>query len=98
MLGFGAAQSMTQLFDPPTPSELEAVTSRPLPGLEGQPELYREAFKAMALAQLAAYESMKGSRTAILLGLWAVSALVFVSALRMMRPRGAPREGVRRVL
>lgn len=98
MLGFGAAQSLTQLFDPPAPSDLDFSGLKPVPGLESQPDLYREAVKSMALAQLAAYDSMRGSRTAILIGLWAVSALVFVSALRMLRPRGAPREGVRRVL
>ncbi len=98
MLGFGAAQGMTALYDPPSPSELDFSRLQPLPGLEKQPDLYQEALKAMALAQISAFESMRGSRTAILLGLWAVSALVFVSSLRMMRPRGAPREGVRRLL
>ncbi len=90
MIGFGAASAMTRLYEPPAPSDLE------FPSL--QPEVYREAVKSMGLAELAALDSMKGSRTAILLGLWAVSALVFVSSLRMLRPRGAPREGVRRVL
>lgn len=98
MLGFGAAQGMTALYDPPAPSELDFSKVKPLPGLESQPELYREAFKAMALAQISAFESMRASRTIILLGLWAVSAFVFVSSLRMLRPRGAPRESVRRLL
>ena len=90
MLGFGAAGAMTQLFDPPAPSELDFA--------QVEPQVYRDAMKAMGLAQLSALESMKGSRTAILLGLWVMSALTFVSSLRMLRPRGAPREGVRRVL
>src|SRR5690349_16626687 len=97
MLGFGAAQGMTALYDPPSPSDLESMQVGPLPGLEKQPELYREAVKAMILTQLSAFESMRGSRTAILLGLWAVSAFVFVSSLRMLRPRGAPRESVRQL-
>ena len=97
MLGFGAAQGVTALYDPPSPSDV-ASQLKPMPGLESQPELYREALKALAVAQISAFESMRGSRTAILFGLWATSALVFVACLRLMKPRGAPREGVRRLL
>ncbi|MBL8952782.1 MAG: hypothetical protein JNK82_18520 [Myxococcaceae bacterium] len=97
LLGFGAAQGVTALYDPPSSSDLEA-SIKPVPGLAGQPELFREAVTAMAMAQISAFESMRGSRTAILFGLWATSALVFVASLRMMKPRGAPREGVRRLL
>jgi hypothetical protein len=98
MMGFGAAEGVAAVLNPPAPSELDFSAVPPMPGLERQPELYREAVKSMMLAQVAAWQGMKGSRLAILAGLWATSALVFVSALRMVRPLGSPRFAVRGIL
>jgi hypothetical protein len=88
LLGFGSVHGLADVLAPQD-VDLSRVEL---------PEGYREALKAAALAQLSAYEAMRGSRTLLLIGLWAMSAFVFVAALRMLRPRGALRDGVRKVL
>ncbi|MBK7858681.1 MAG: hypothetical protein IPJ65_08675 [Archangiaceae bacterium] len=89
LVGFGAVHGLTNLLAPSREVDFKKVEL---------PPGYREALEAVALAELAAYEGMRSSRAVILIGIWAFSALVFVAALRMLKPQGAAREGVRRML
>lgn len=58
----------------------------------------RDAGKAAFRAQLSAIESMKGTRSVILLALSTSAALVFVAGLRLRWPGGIARRGVARLL
>lgn len=60
--------------------------------------LDEESMKVVVSANRSALDSMKGSRTAVLAGLSIACALAFVSAMRILRPGGLPRESIRRVL
>lgn len=89
LLGFGTAQDVTALL---------SASDRKLDFASVNPPVMREGLEAMAQAQAAGYASMRGSRLAILIALWALSTFAFVGALRLLRPNGAAREAVRRVL
>lgn len=97
LLGVRSAQGITSLFDglPATAPDMSSLP--PIPGFEQHPELIQAAFKDSLSAQRAGYESMQGSRLVILMGLWGTSALAFVSALRLLKPKGTRRENVRQL-
>lgn len=58
----------------------------------------RDSNEHVLLAQFSALEPMRDTRTALLGSLAVACAFVFVSAARMLRPGGMPREGMRRLL
>jgi hypothetical protein len=86
---YGATEAMALLsFDKAD------LTQHPPSPLLGDPALALRVFKTQA----AALESMRVGRSLTLAGLAMACALVSVSAARMLRPRGLPREALRRVL
>jgi len=94
-VGMGAAQGVGMLF------ELEALRSAPAPKVSpmfGDEKLLRDVTEAMTRTQAQGLEDMQVSRGFILFALSMTCALTFVSALRLLRPAGVPREGVRRLL
>lgn len=94
-VGMGAAQGVGMLF------ELEALRAAPTPKMSpmfGDEKLLRDVTEAMTRTQAQALEDMQVSRGLILFALSMTSALTFVSALRLLRPAGVAREGVRRLL
>jgi hypothetical protein len=94
LVGILAAQGMAQVLRPLDEEALARVE-----------ELAASGPKEMAAMQAAFWrsyarnlESMQSSRIAILMLLSVSGSLLFVSSLRMLRPLGVPREGVRRLL
>jgi hypothetical protein len=98
LIGLSAAQGVAALFELPSASELKVDEVEPMGMFEKNPVLYREAFKAMTIAQLNAWESMRGSRGLISFALMIATSLVSISALRLLRPMGEPRELARQRL
>ncbi len=93
MVGFGAAQGVAQV------SQLERLKSiEPPVSPFADSESMRAAGKAMLAAEISGLEGMRTSRGFILMALSVTAALVFVSAIRMLRPGAIPREGIRQLL
>ena len=94
LMGILSAHSMAQVLEP---IDYDALTKAEPPVVAGP-----QALSKLPPAFLKSYgrnlEAMKGSRIAILMLLSIASSLLFVSSLRMLRPLGVPREGVRRLL
>lgn len=95
LVGFGAAQGMAQTLEPHA-AEVSAASTPAFGGLDA--ELSRQVAEVGARAWLRSFESMRSSRVAILMALSIAASLFFVSSIRMLRPSGVPREGVRRLL
>lgn len=99
MVGFGAWGDLARLFDTAPIETNDAMWELPVfKELPIEPHVMREATEAAMRAQVQSYESMRPSRTVILLVLSMLSSMVFVSALRFLRPAGVPRESTRRLL
>ncbi len=93
MVGLGAAGSMAEAVD------LDQLTSAGPPKMPfGDSEYTRAALKAQYEAEIGALESMRASRVAVEILLSTCAAIALVSALRLLRPNGVPREGVRKML
>src|SRR5690242_8170231 len=92
MVGFGASRDLAWLFEPPS---TEAMAELPFSSLGFDAAISRRATEAWLRSQVQGFEEMRWSRTAILMALSVLSSVVFVSALRLLRPSGIPREGVR---
>lgn len=82
-------------------TNLEALReARPTPGsaLVSSPELREKISAAESAAQVSALEPMASSRAFVLAALSVACGLVFVSAGRLLRPAGLPRNGMRGLL
>lgn len=95
VMGLWASHGVGLLF------ELERLETTPSSGLttfSAHPEQAKALAGAALRAQARVLESMRISRAVILFALSVACALTFVSALRLLRPAGLSREGVRRLL
>jgi hypothetical protein len=90
LTGMGAAMEAANVAHL---SELKEQAPRNM-AVFGDPVVFERTYKA----QLSALEPMRDSRTLVLGALAVACALVFVSAGRMLRPGGLPRDGMRRML
>lgn len=94
LVGFGSAQEVSVLFRlSEATQEAQKAQAEIIKSL-GEPELIEKVLGA----QLSALEGLRDSRLLILLGLSTFCALGFVAALRLLRPGGLQREGVRSLL
>lgn len=96
LVGFASAQGIAQVVELEKLRSLDPI-ALPLDAL-ASPKKASEAARAMLEAEVQALESMQTSRMLTLLGLTIASTLTFVGALRMIRPAGAAREDVRKLL
>lgn len=96
MVGFGSAQSMAQVLEP---IDYDAVAAKqpPPPAVAGAPDMTKVT-AAFIKSYGKSLDGMRSSRVAILMLLSIAASLLFVSSIRMLRPAGVPREGVRRLL
>jgi hypothetical protein len=94
MMGILSAHGMAQVLEPVDADAL--ARTRPPPLATGQN--LAKLPPAFVVSYGRNLEAMKGSRVAILMLLSIAASLLFVSSLRMLRPLGVPREGVRRLL
>ena len=93
LMGILSAHSMAQVLEPidyDALSKEQPVVAGPT-ALAKLPPVFLKSYSRNL-------ETMKGSRVAILMLLSVSASLLFVSSLRMLRPLGVPREGVRRLL
>ena len=94
LVGLGAAGSMAEVLD--LEQLMDAGPPKTLPF--GDNEYTREALQAQYQAEVGALESMRTSRAVIEILLSTCAAMALVSAVRLLRPAGVPREGVRKML
>lgn len=93
-IGLMSAIAMSAVLQPMSDADLARATQL-AESLDSANARVHAAFNRSYLRNL---ESMQGSRLLILMLLSTSASLLFVSALRMLRPLGVPREGVRRLL
>ena len=94
LVGFGAAQQVAEAVELESLRTLEVT----MPFETLDPKLAKAAAAAMLQAHLQVLESMRTSRVLTLLALTVASTLSFVVAWRMLRPDGAAREDIRKLL
>ena len=94
LVGYGAANDLYVLLEPPA---LNISQFPALPPFDAQPEIWREAMRALMDTQMSAYQSMAWSRGLLLFGLCMATSIVFAEGLRLARVDGG-REGARRRL
>ena len=97
IVSFSAARELPLVIASPTIDTPE-MDLGPFKALVSDEKTVREAGKAAFRAQLTAIESMRLSRSIILLALSTSAALVFVAALRIRWPGGVTRRGVSKLL
>ncbi len=93
-VGLGAAGSMAEVLD--LEQLMDSGPPKSLPF--GDNEFTRDALKAQYEAEVGALESMRTSRALIEILLSTSAAMTLVAAVRLLRPAGMPREGVRKML
>lgn len=93
-IGLMSAMGMSAVLQPPTDADLAQATQL-AESIDSANARVHAAFNRSYLRSL---ESMQTSRLVILMLLSTSASLLFVSALRMLRPLGVPREGVRRLM
>ena len=94
MVGLGAAGSMAEVMD--LEQLIEAGPPRSLPF--GEMFYSKQVIAAQFKAQIGALQSMRTSRVVVEVLLSTLAAMSLVSAIRLLRPAGVPREGVRKML
>lgn len=94
LLGIFSAYAMAQVLEP---VDYDALVKSEKLTFAGPQDMAR-AHLAFWKSYDRNLESWRGSRVAILMLLSICTSLLFVSALRMLRPMGVPREGVRRLI
>lgn len=94
MVGLGAAGSMAEVID------LEQIVEAGPPKSVPFGEMFysKQALAAQYHAQIGGLESMRTSRVVVEVLLSTLAAMSLVSAIRLLRPAGVPREGVRKML
>ncbi len=95
LVGFASAQHIAEVVEVEKLRSLEPIT---LPFDTMDPARSKAAAAAMLESRINALESMRGARVLTLLALTVASTLTFVGAFRLLRPAGAAREDVRRLL
>jgi hypothetical protein len=95
LMGLLSAHSMAQVLEP---IDYDALAKESPPPVVAGPQALAKLPPEFLKSYGRNLEAMKGSRVAILMLLSVAASLLFVSSLRMLRPLGVPREGVRRLL
>jgi hypothetical protein len=95
LMGILSAHSMAAVLEP---VDVDALEKQQPPVVAGAPAGFSKLPPAFLKSYVRNLEAMRGSRVAILMLLSIAASLLFVSSLRMIRPLGVPREGVRRLL
>jgi hypothetical protein len=95
LMGILSAHSMAQVLEP---IDYDALAKEQPPPVVAGPQALAKLPPVFLKSYGRNLEAMKGSRVAILMLLSVAASLLFVSSLRMLRPLGVPREGVRRLL
>ncbi len=94
MVGLGAAGSMAEVMD--LEQLIEAGPPKSVPF--GELFYSKQVIAAQFHAQIGALQSMRTSRVVVEVLLSTLAAMSLVSAIRLLRPAGVPREGVRKML
>ena len=95
LVGFASAQHVAEVVEL---EQLRGQAPLTLPFETLDPKRSHAAAAAMLEARVQVLESMRAPRAVTLLALTVASTLAFVGAFRMLRPAGAAREDVRRLL
>lgn len=88
MVGFGASAGAMEVLSPPSPSEQSLSIGNALAS-----EAYLHAMEV----ERQALEPMRGPRALILFALSVCAGVTLIGGIRLVRPSGLPREGVRRL-
>lgn len=91
-VSYGSAHDLGRVLAPADP---EAVVELSGPMAQLLPP---EVLRAVVRAETQQLESIKGFRLAVLMLLSTAATVVFLSAFRLLRPAGVPRQGARQIL